>query len=262
MHVHAGPDIRERKLDAWQLLDAAQRAGMAGLVLKNHYYPTMLEAKLLQSRYPALAVFGGLALNYSCGGLNPEAVEKALALDAKVIWMPTHDAAHERAYYRREGGIRPEWHDRDKQATFQLLELIKAHDAVLATGHLSYPEIIGLLKVANEVGVRKKLINHPGIIFQRFSPEQQLEFLRLGAYLEHSYARPPHTIGWDELAATLRQTGTASVIIGTDLGQPQNPDPVVGMQEVWYELLSRGFTEHDLKTMTCTNPAALVGLET
>lgn len=41
LHAHAGPDpFAERKMDARELVAAASEAGMAGLVLKSHEYPT------------------------------------------------------------------------------------------------------------------------------------------------------------------------------------------------------------------------------
>jgi len=260
MHVHAGPDIRERKLDAWSLIDKARKANMRGIVLKNHYNPTALEAQILELKYDDIKVYGGLALNYSSGGLNPEAVSKSLEFGARIIWMPTHDAEHERKFYEKPGGIRILDDDKSRETLIEICHLIKSANAVLATGHLSYKEIIQVINLAKEVGVEHILINHPGIIFQRFSIDQQLEFIKLGAILEHSYARPPHTISWDDLADTLRATGTKSVILGTDLGQPQNPDPVEGMREMWFELLQRGFTKEELKVMTCDNPAAMLGL--
>ncbi|MBF0432018.1 MAG: hypothetical protein HQK83_12110 [Fibrobacteria bacterium] len=262
MHVHGFPDIRERKMDAWELIDAAVQANMRGLVLKNHFYQTMSDAKILQLKTSGLNIFGGLVLNESNGGLNPQAVEKALLLDAKIIWFPTHDAFNERTFHGKIGGIMIlSEKDRPVQkVVYEILELIKESNAVLATGHLSFDEIVRLIQAANEVGVQNKLINHPGIIFQKFSLEQQSELVHMGAMLEHSYARPPHTPGWDDLAAAINNVGPDNVILATDLGQPQNTDPVSGMREIWTELLKRNFSKDELKTMTCTNPAMMLGI--
>ena len=47
-HVHAGPDpYIERKLDAYQLAEDSIAAGMAGIVLKSHDYPTQSLASLI-----------------------------------------------------------------------------------------------------------------------------------------------------------------------------------------------------------------------
>ena len=39
-------------------------------------------------------VFGSIALNSMVGGLNPSAVDLALAMGAKVVWFPTISAPH------------------------------------------------------------------------------------------------------------------------------------------------------------------------
>ena len=40
LHVHAAPDIEERRLDVLEVAREAYEAEMAGLVLKSNYYPT------------------------------------------------------------------------------------------------------------------------------------------------------------------------------------------------------------------------------
>lgn len=262
LHVHAGPDVSSRKMDAWELLRKAETEGMKAIVLKNHYVPTMLEAAVLNHKFGSIQVFGGIALNYTVGGLNPSAVETALKLDAKIVWMPTHDAENERAYRGNPGtGIRI-LDDRDQlvDSVREILDLLAERDCTLATGHLEYREIIALLKACRKRKVQRMLINHPGIVFQRFSVEQQQEMIKLGAYLEHSYCRPPHTPGPDELATVLKETGAQHVVLATDLGQPANPDPVTGMKELMLQLMERGFDQNEMDQMTRKNPSFLLNI--
>ena len=95
LHVHAGPDVRARKMSALELARAARQAGMRGLLLKNHHTATTALATTLREAIPGLQVFGGLALNRAAGGLNPYAVEAALAMGAAEIWMPFWSCAAE-----------------------------------------------------------------------------------------------------------------------------------------------------------------------
>ena len=46
-----------------------------------------------------MEVIGSITLNLTVGGLYPESVSKALALDTRIVWMPTHDANHHRRYF-------------------------------------------------------------------------------------------------------------------------------------------------------------------
>ena len=90
LHVHAGPDpVKPRRLDALDTARAAYEAEMAGFVLKSHEYPTTSLAYALNRMYPGLDVTGSVTLNPSVGGLNPEAVQIAADMDARVVWMPT-----------------------------------------------------------------------------------------------------------------------------------------------------------------------------
>lgn len=193
LHVHAGPDVRDRKMHARDLVQKSNEAGMKAIVLKNHNVPTMLEASVLNHEFDPIKIFGGIALNYPVGGLNPSAVETALNLNAKIIWMPTHDSENEQSFYNNPGtGICIlDENNKITEKVWYIIEQVKASGCILATGHLSYREIISLLKACREKKVNKLLINHPGIVFQRFNAEQQREMIRLGAYLEHSYCRPP-----------------------------------------------------------------------
>ena len=262
LHVHVAPDVRERKTTVWEYVRTASTAGMSAVVIKNHYFPTVLQAASVALAEPGIQVFGGVALNYSVGGLNPQAVERAIQAGARIIWMPTHDAEHERQYNNKPStGISILDHQgKLLDEVKEILDKIAAHDRVLATGHLSYPEIMVLLQACPHHGVEKKLINHPGIVFQRFTISQQQEMADLGAFLEHSYCRPPHTLSPDELAENLRAIGPDFVVLGTDLGQPQNTDPVSGYREMLEQLAERGFGPEAIDKMTIQNPGHLINI--
>ena len=262
LHVHVGPDIRERKTNVWEYVRTARAEGMAAVVIKNHYFPTMVEAAIVALQESGIEVFGGVALNYSVGGLNPHAVEWAIQAGAKIIWMPTHDAELERQYHNQSStGIHVlNGHGELLDEVREILDKIAANNCVLATGHLSYPEIMVLLQECRHRGVQKMLINHPGIIFQRFTIQQQLEMVKLGAFQEHSYCRPPHTLSPDELAETLTAIDPEFVVLGTDLGQPRNPDPVSGYKEMLIQLVERGISTEDIDKMTIKNPGHLLDI--
>jgi len=70
-HVHSSPDLVERKLDDFELVRQARDRGMAGVVLKNHFFTTTLRAKLVASQVPGIAVVASVVLNQSMGGINP-----------------------------------------------------------------------------------------------------------------------------------------------------------------------------------------------
>ena len=102
-HLHSAPDLVERKLDDFEAARQARERGMAAIVLKNHFLSTALRAKLVEAQVPGIAVIGSIVLNQPAGGMNPWAVEAAARGGAKVVWMPTFQAANQVAWQSRPG---------------------------------------------------------------------------------------------------------------------------------------------------------------
>ncbi len=262
LHVHGGPDVRPRKLSGLELARAARAAGMRGFLFKNHHVSTVVAAGILREAVPGLEVFGGLALNASVGGLNPAAVEAALKMGAAEIWMPTLDAAHERAFrgQPRSGITVLDERGRLLNPVQEILRLIAGSQCILGLGHLSLPEMLAVLQAGRESGIKKFLVNHPEINFLNIPPAAQKELAGPGVYFERCYVRANSAVDWDGLARAIREVGVETTVLATDLGQPDNPDPVAGMREMLQQLTARGLTRREVETMACHNPARLLGL--
>jgi hypothetical protein len=132
---------------------------------------------------------------------------------------------------------------------------------MLATGHLSEKEIYILVRGARQAGVRKILINHPEIKIQRLSEALQREIAGPDVYYERCYPRALFTHDWDALAKVTRDLGWESTILATDLGQPDSMDAVAGLAQMQGEFLARGFSQAQVRVMTCETPARLLGLQ-
>lgn len=280
LHIHAGPDIVPRLLDDLALARAARDAGMAAIVLKSHHMLTADRAQIAQSLFPELRIFGGLALNFpACGGLNTEAVKVAIRVGAKIIWLPTLSAANhiERTKARvtgnlgvmsqgfatvpvpvveGDGAVRPE--------LIEILRLIAEADIILATGHLSVPEIKTVVDAAVAAGVQKILVNHPELWLIGMSVEEQRELAAKGAMMEvciRSATVPGHgDTSPGLLAERIQAVGPKHVIMATDFGQTESKPAPEGMG--WYidQMLMAGIPETDIRRMTQENPSRLLGL--
>ena len=268
MHVHFGPDPHiKRCVDAFQAASQAEAAGMGGIVLKSHDYPTTPLAILAGQQHRKVAVIGSLCLDFATGGLNPAAVEVSAILGAKVIWMPTFSAA----YDMKKRGLGPGGisiiDDRGKvlAVVTDILRTIKQRDMVVATGHVSFPEIVAVVDEARRLGIDKIVITHA--LEPRFgatlSIEQQEQMAAKGACIEHSYLSTLPSgggIGAKRLVEAIRAVGSEHCILSTDLGQKENPPPAEGMRAAIAALLDQGLSEDDLRVMLKTNPARLLGL--
>ena len=282
LQVHVAPDVIERRIDDVGLAEEFLAHGLKGFVLKSHYIPTAERAKVVCRAVPGIQAFGALTLNHSIGGLNPVAVELAGRSGAKIVWMPTVDAANETAgrvdgpstklpfwaKIQRElaaDGIAPEpltvLDDNGKvnEATRRCLELIARHNMILATGHLGRHEIFPLVRTAREMKLQRVLVTHAEFPSQNFSAEEQLELADAGAFIEHCFTTM-HTgkAPWDAVLNSIRKVGAERCVLSTDLGQTINPPVAEGFAMFAQTLLDAGFSTEQIRRMAVTNPGTLI----
>jgi hypothetical protein len=271
LHCHFGPDAhRERSVDAFEAARDAAAAGHAALVLKSHDYPTAALAWAVDQVVDGVRVFGGICCDREVGGLNPAAVDVALRLGAKVVWLPTLSSQQdvENGVAAMLGlplrGLRVvDNHGELLSATNEILDLVASAGVVLATGHVSAEEHFA---VARAFGRRGHLVvTHAmeEMAGPDLSVDQCVELAQLGAFIELCgmtcigalASREPR-----ELAACVRAVGPAQCTLATDYGQKVNPRPAEGLQGWADALAAEGIEEVDIRRMACTNPAALIGL--
>ncbi|HUF84177.1 MAG TPA: DUF6282 family protein [Acidimicrobiia bacterium] len=272
LHCHFGPDAhRERSVDALEAARDAADAGHAAVVLKSHDYPTAALAAIVDTVVDDVRVFGGICCDREVGGVNPAAVETALRLGAKIVWLPTLTSRQDQlngvgaqlgipgpglSVVDDDGALLPE--------TLDVLDLVEESGAILATGHVTWEEHRAVTK---EFGTRGRLlVTHAleELAGPNLSVEQCVELADLGATVElcaltclGAFAtRPPQV-----MAAAARTIGVGRCTLATDFGQKANVPPAEGFQSYADALAAEGLTEGELRTMACTNPCALLGLD-
>lgn len=264
LHVHSSPDVRVRSVDDWGIVTSAAEHGMKAVVIKNHFFPTMCRAADVQRVSDKVKVFGGIALNYPVGGLNPHAVEKAIALGAKIIWLPTHDAANHYRKFGKSGGISIERGTAEASLAEDIVELSAQHDIILATGHLSPSEIKFIADLAVKHGVKKFLITHPELHIVNLSLGDQRQLIGAGAYFERVYAQPVtpghYHVNLEDNYQAIQELGYETTVISTDGGQVENPFWTDALLEYLNYLEKRGIPQEALDRMSKVNPAKLLGL--
>ena len=278
MHIHSSPDVADRKTDDVLLAERAIGAGISGFVLKSHYVPTADRATHLRHRFPELKAYGGIALNNSVGGLNPVAVEVAGRLGARVVWLPTVDAANERNHITdpqdprlnimramNEKGIPDpgisviDADGKVTEETRQCLEVIANFDMVLATGHVSVPEMLAVAKAAREAKVQRIVITHPEAPMLNLSPEDEKALLQYDVFFERcALYCVTDRVPWDAMFNRIRQLGASRTIMSTDLGQPRNPFQEEGIGIYVERLLDAGFSSSEIETMCQQNPRGML----
>ena len=284
LHVHAGPSVMPRALDGGDMLLEAEAAGYSAFVIKDHYFPTMMSAELVEKHLgrSGCRVFGGLALNNSVGGINLKAVDAACAMGAKIIWMPTvsalrHKEMHQghglafpgskgmtveenSIYYLDEtGALKPE--------VEEVLQYLKDRpEVILATGHGSRQEVDALVRRAAELGIPRILVNHPHYMIGA-TIEDMAAWSRLGAFIElNATVFVPEsrfcTNDISECRQIIDAVGLEKIVLDSDYGQNKNGSPVAGLKK-FIEMLKEtcGLDEAAVKQVSEDNPSWLLSLE-
>jgi len=279
LHIHSAPDVHPRYGDDIEIASQAREAGMRAVLLKSHVVPTADRAAIAEKVVGGIRVFGGLALNQAVGGLNPAAVEVALQMGAKEIWMPTRSAAHVLRQEGKTGGLTVLGDSGElRPVVYEIIDLVARAEAILATGHISPGESAVLAPEAVRRGVMKVLITHPEAAFIRMPLDLQASLAREGVFFERCFvdtippagagAAGPHPAGsypgkavtLEEIAQAIRTVGVHSTVLSTDFGQKANPAPVEGMRAYLSGLVGLGFTVQELQRMAGEIPAHLLGL--
>lgn len=280
LHVHAGPSLHPRKVDHIQVLRQADAAGMRAVLLKDHYYPTMPIARLINDNmgFSAQAI-GSIVLNNPVGGLNPSAVDYALKQGARVVWMATAHARNHMEHETEKPGFQFPQNTAKTVAPIPLtltddsgavrdevkhiLDLIAEADAVVSAGHHHARELFPFYEEAKARGVRRLFLNHPTYV-NDCSFQDITQLVGMGVKMEHSICMFIESnfkmFDEDHLKAVIDAAGVDNTFFGTDLGQLNNPDPVDGMREMIGLLLDLGHDDAAVRKMTARVAADLAGL--
>ncbi len=275
MHVHSNPDLRTRAYDDFELMEAGIRVGARAIVIKTHQGTTMDRAYLCNRHNQVVhggdnhfTMFGSITLNRVVGGINPVAVETALKLGAKVVWLPTQSAKGHMekmgqdiskcVEVTRDGKVLPE--------VKSVLQLVKDHDAVLGTGHISPEECFLVVEEAKKMGIDKVVVTHPEWWIVGMSVEDQLRLVKdYDVYLERCYAQNmgggKYKSNLPDNVEIIKTCGYKNVMISTDGGQVENPHWELALGEYLDYLADHGIPEDQIYYMTHTIQERLLGLE-
>jgi hypothetical protein len=242
LHTHAAPSLLPRHGDDRATVAAERAVGFDTIVLKAHEGSTVERAAVAGD-----GVYGGIVLNSPVGGANPDAVEVAARLGGRIVWMPTVSARTHKAgaaspelsvhrgfelgpvdVLADDGTLLPRWHD--------VLDVIAAHDLVLASGHLSADETVVLFREAKQRGVQRLMVNHPKMAFLHWNEAAAAALQELDAHLELGIL--PDLLGDAEHSSlTLTQGYPASLLVfGGDLGHAAHEPPDVAVAPWLYGL--------------------------
>jgi Family of unknown function (DUF6282) len=266
LHAHGSPSLLPRHGDDRATVAAENALGFTTVVLKAHEGSTVERA--VAAGGADAGVYGGIVLNSPVGGANPDAVEVAARLGGRVVWMPTVSsrahkagaASPELSVHRGfelgpvdvladDGTLLPAWHD--------VLDVVAAHDLLLASGHLSADETVVLFRAARAHGVQRLLVNHPKMAFLHWNDHAAQALHELDAHLELGIL--PDLLGdADHASLTLIGTYPRSLLVfGGDLGHAHHPTPADAVGP-WLTELERRVGADTAATIMTTQTRSLL----
>jgi hypothetical protein len=282
LHIHTGPSVANRKLDVYEMMINADKAGYTAFVMKDHYFPSMMGTMILQKHFAKQSQpFGCICLNNSIGGINIHAVDAACNMGAKIVFMPTVSAKNHLDHYNGKkfagaGSMSvPEvpiyYLDENNQLIPEVKEvlnyLVKEHpEVVLGTGHGSPEEIDKLIEYAIKIGLKKILVNHPffhlGATIDNMKHwAEQGAFIELNAVVFNDVEPAPHHLSIEIAQEVLNIIGPKKIVVDSDLGQANNSYPTEGLLKFLLVLKEKcNVTDSDLDFMCIKNPSMLLGL--
>jgi hypothetical protein len=273
MHVHFGPDMPPapdirvaRRLDGLGIARQAREAGMRAIVMKSHHWPTGALARTIQPIVPEVALFGTVVLNYSIGGLNPFAVEVAANIACKVVFPPTWNSAYHVArqvpaslvpvglrgrsgltILDESGRLLPEMQE--------ILDIVKAKNMVIATGHLSPREHLVLVEEAYRRRIERIVVSH---VREEITLEERKRMADQGAVIELIY-RPK--MDPTAIIRSAQAIGVERCAMTVDGGQAFNPFAAEAYRVFVGQLLYHDMDPEEVKTMAQRVPSRVLGLE-
>ena len=281
-HHHGYPEIsfeaRTRMEDVDELT-LSREAGMAGIVLKSHLWPTVGRAYHLRRLVPGIKVVPSITMNFSVGGFNPISLESAARQGAKVMFMPTWSAAHDmerggmskhlRHFLDRAQDLKPERGMRITGPGHKVLPEVKeclaiAHefDIVVCTGHVSPRESIALADAAKDYGIDEVVFSHPDSNSVAASREEIRDMVQLGALCEFcALGTLPafQRIHPSTAMEIIEEISPEKSILTTDYFFEWAPPAAETLRMLIGTFLEFGMSAEAITTMVRTNPARLLG---
>ncbi len=282
LHCHVDLEFStalfRKALPEWEWLQGAEDAGMRGVVLKSHLWPSVSVSPFLAQLYSgSVHVSTSITLNPTVGGLDPWAVEAAVHMGAGAVFMPTWGSRNDRergGFHRRLASafahFQPErlctlsiTDDSGSlvEPAHEILRLAHEHDLMRSMGHVSWQESLVLAREAARLGFERLVFGHPLSVSVGAPQDAIREATRLGAYAEFCWPTiAPGLHDPAEVVALIRDVGASRVVLTSDYFAGSAPSPAGLLRMFLGALHDAGLSPKDIEAGVATNPASLLGL--
>lgn len=284
LHHHGYPEISFNQKTRHEDVDElaiARAAGMAGIVLKSHMWPTVGRAYHLRRLVPDIQVHASITLNPIAGGFSPLAVECAASQGARVMFFPTWGAAHDRerggmskhighileraGNLTREPGMRAtDASGRVLPEVCECLAVAAEYKMLVCTAHISPKESMAVALKAKDYGIESVVFSHPDSNSVAATREEIRDMVALDAVCEFC------TLGmlprFQRITPALAMEIVSEIkperaVITTDYFFEWSPPAAETLRMLAGTFLEMGMPFEDVRKMMRDNPARLLGID-
>jgi hypothetical protein len=203
--------------------------------------------------------------------LNVAAVEAALAIGARIVWLPTLHSYQDVSRHNPTGVDGPGLRVLDDTGRVvpevrEIFAMVSQKGAILATGHVTAEEHYAVVREFARQG--KLLVTHAGeeLAGPRLTGAQCRELADMGATIELTALTCQSVFGTKgktpaEMLDLISAIGPHRCTLSSDYGwSTMVPKPATGLRDFLESLWAEGLAEDDITTMVATNPGRLLGL--
>lgn len=281
VHCHTYPEFNMghgKRMDDFEEMKLCAQAGMKGVVLKGHMFPTIGKVYEMKRQVEGIEIYSSIAMNTSSGGLSPLILQSALEQGVKAVWLPTWSARNDiqnggfssimKGILPAANSLKPEdgiclFDEKGalRKEVKEIIALVKDYDVALFTGHVSPAEALAVAYEAKDQGFKRLMFTHPDSKMISGTMEQFKIFADLGFFIETTilgmlpgFFRMPAK----ELVYRIHEIGAEHWVMSTDSFFEWAP-PVCEMMRICVgTLLSAGATYEEVDLVCRKNPDYLI----
>lgn len=280
LHRHGFPEMSLSSgppLDDVDDLRMCAEAGMHGVVMKSHVWPTVGRSYLLAKQVTDLEIYGSITLNSASGGLSPAMVEVAAKQGARVMYLPTWSSQNDRERCGFSGLLSAELQHSSLADTpaipvvdgrNRLLPEVKDCLAVAAefgmlvyTGHVSVAEALAVAE--SGLATDRLVFSHPDSHSIGATWDDAVAIADAGACVEITavgiYPQIARTTP-AALAELVDAVGTHRCVLTSDYFFDWSPPSARMLLDLAEGLVASGIDTAGVKAMLVDNPRRLLSL--
>jgi hypothetical protein len=146
----------------------------------------------------------------------------------------------------------------------EIFRIAHDKDAAIFFGHPTKPEFLAMAEFSDKIGFKRGVVDHPFSPFVNLTIAEMKQFGSAGLWMNFTFDELSPLLGIDpaKMCEAIHATGAEHCTLSSDAGEPLFPDSIESIRLMRGYMTAFGCTAEEIHTMSCVNPAFVVGLDT